>query len=355
MIDHFDLCCAGATIEKLVRDTTGADIRKALDPSDPDDYLKIVARLSTSMHRATRDTEAKILRKAINALDVDWPNISAAQRRRVIAAARSTLKTIPERILPAVTERLEVAGVQTMKGARAAVSRQVPIRIGSSLLARDERILKHLTGSQHLYITDQYARRRAGYSATARRIVEEGLRDGIGRDAIAASLQERLGVVAGLRRSEQYWSVISGAFTNHARTWGHLSGFNQAGIENFIFEAVLDEVTTDQCRFLHGKRFSVPSAMGRFQQAAEMEDPEQIKEVMPWIRSGRNADGERELFTQDREGNRTRIATVVRSGVGTADDLGSYKGAMSAKELDESGAFIPPLHGLCRSTVVADV
>lgn len=353
-MESLDLCCGVQAIDDIVREAFRVDISKALDPTDPDDFLRIVVRLSGSLARATRETEAKILRRAINTLDVDWPNLTAAQRGEIIRAARASLRPIPAQIMPAVDQRLEVAAASTIRGTRRAARAVIGVNIPSAITLRDQRIIRHLTGSQALFITDEYGRRRVGYSRTARRIVSEGLRDGLGRDEIAADLERALGVKAGLRQSRRYWDVISAAFTNRARIYGHLSGFAEAGIERYLIEAVLDEATTEQCRFLHGKTFTVSKGLALYQQAEELDDPEAIKDLMPWPRVGRNADGEKEIFIQ-RGGERTTLATITRSGVGTIDDVGSHKNAMSSNELDALGVGLPPYHGLCRTTVVADV
>lgn len=349
------MCCGGIElIDSIILRTAAIDLTKALDPSDPDDFVRIVARLSRSVSRATRDTEAEILRKAIQELDVDWASISAAQRGRVIKAANTALEAIPPAILPAVDPRLESSAASTIRGTRAAVQGELGATIGTSLSLGDQRMIRHLTSSQYMYITDEYARRRAVHSRTARRIVASHLEQGLGRDAIAEALNTALGPVAGLRKSEQYWNVISAAFTNRARTFGHLSSYADAGVEKYIIEAVLDEATTEQCRFLHNKRFTVSKGLDLYRQAEELEDPTEIKNLMPWPRTGKNADGETDIFIE-RNGERTTLATITRSGMGTSDDVGEHKNAMSSSDLDSLGVGLPPYHGLCRTTVVADV
>ena len=354
MTSTLQLCCGAKRIEALFRESFRVNIAKALDPTDPDDYVRIVARLSESLRRATRETEGKILRKAINTLDVDWSRMTAKQRGAVIRAARASVASIPAKILPAIDARMTVSGTSTVEGTRRAVSRSKKVDIIATMSLGDKRIIDHLVTSQSHYITDEYGRRAVGYSQTAKKIVGKGLKQGLGRDAIARELQASLGVKAGLRSSAHYWRVISAAFTGRARTFGQLSSFRDAGIERYRFLAVLDERTTDQCRFLDGKIFKVSKALDLFEKSADADEPEAVKDIMPWIRAGRNADGERELFILDREGNRTSVATVVRSGVGSVDDTGEFKNGMDTEALSNAGIIMPPLHGLCRSDVVSE-
>lgn len=354
MIDLAHTCACGARHAEISAAALGVDLRKALDPTDPDDFDRIVGRLAAAMSRATRKTEAKILRAAINALDVDWPRLTSAQRSAVIRAARSTLNPLPAAVLPAVEERIRVVGPRTIRGVRRTVAADVGVAIGTSLSQRDTRIVRHLVSSQAHFIRDEYGRRRVGFSAKARSIVANGLDQGLGRDDIATSLEAALGVEAGLRRSSQYWQVIAGVFANRSRTYAQLASYEEAGIARYVFEAVLDERTTEQCRFMHGRVFNVGAALRTYDDVAASE-PEAVVDLQPWIRTGRNDDGERTLYVERRDGARTEIATVERSGVGTRDDQGEFRAHVNNTELEAMGAAQPPLHALCRSTIVPEV
>lgn len=355
MTDLAHICACGVRNAELAAiELGGVDLRKALDPTDPDDFDRIVGRLASAMTRATRETEAKVLRAAINALDVDWPNLTARQRSEVVRASRAALVPVVGQILPAITERITIEGSRTVRGVRRVVRRDLGVSIATSLQQRDQRILRHAVSSQSHFIRDEYGRRRIGYSAKARSIVANGLEQGLGRDAIAANLEAALGVEAGLRRSSQYWQVIASAFANRSRTYAQLASYEEAGIAQYVFEAVLDEVTTDQCRFMHGRVFNVQSALSKYD-AVAVSDPGSVVDLQPWIRTGRNDDGDRTLYVQRSDGARTDIAVVERSGIGTSDDTGSYRSSVNNAELEAMGAAQPPLHALCRSTIVPEV
>lgn len=358
--EHAHVCgCGAAAVDEIIRKGFGIDIAKALDPMNPDDFVKIVARLSRSMSRATRDTEVEILNKALDALDVDWPNLTKAQRNRVIAASRQALSPLAPAIIPPVEGELTIAGPRIMRGARRSVrgglSATFRTAIGVNMSLRDQAISDHMIASQGLFITDEYGRRAAAHSRTAKRIVEAGVSDGIGRDAIAADLEAALGPAAGLRRSSQYWNVIAGTFANRARVYSAMSSMDEAGIERYVFEAVLDEATTDQCAYLHGRAFSVKAGLAQYAAVEAAEDPQEVKNIQPWVRVGRDENGNRILFTQTLDGERTLVAQVDQTRVGTVDNTGSFSRGMSTNQLQDAGISMPPLHGLCRSTIVADV
>lgn len=350
--------CCGLAAADGVAVRLGVPVGKALDPTDPDDYVQIVMRLSRSLSRATRETEAEILRKALDTLDVDWANLSSRQRDLIISAAWEGLATVPIVAATSLDKAFERVGAQVVRGSRRAVSSGLGAEISTSLSLRDQRIIRHLVGSQTLYITDEYKRRRVASSQKARDIVSRALNDGISRSEIADELKRALGPTQGLRASKHYWNVIAGAFTNRARVYGHLSSFADAGVDHYLIDAVLDERTTEQCRFLHGKRFSVSRGLAQYDEAAQLENPEEIKDLMPWPRVRNLPDGEegeKEIFIRRLDGSETQLAIVTRSGFGKIDDVGSHRDAKSSSELEALGVGLPPYHGLCRTTVVADV
>ncbi len=355
---QYRLCCGARAAEAVLLKSYHFDIRKALDPLDPDDFDTIVGRLSASMLRASQPTDAAALRKAINGLDVDWPNLTSPQRQKVITASRKALAPVPAKIIPPVTQRLEVSGPLTMKNTRKntrkGLSATLRAQIGVDLALQDQRILDNLISSQALFVKNEYGVRSVQFSDMSRRIVADGLEQGLGRDAITENLNNRLTKSLGITRSKSYWNVIAGAFTNRARTFSQLSSYDEANIQKFIFEAILDEVTTNQCAFLHGKTFSVKAGIDRFDKVESAKDPEDVKDLQPWIRQGRNEDGGLFLFTQSQAGERTFLANVKESRVGTKGE-GKFSNAVSNDQLQEMGANTPPLHGLCRSTILADV
>lgn len=354
-----DLELGAAAAADIIRHIARVDITKALDPLDPADFDTIVARLQRAMTRATAGTEAKILNAAVNALDVDWANLSPAARARVMQAAASTIARIPARTIPALTSTMRVTGERvqrtTRRAVRTTVSATFRSRIGISLSAQDRRVTEHAAESQAHYITDHWGRRRHEWSATARGIVAQGLEDGLGRDEIAAMLHARLGPEAGARTSRAYYDVVASNYAARARSFAHLRSFEDAGIERYVFEAVMDERTTDQCACLHGRVFETAAAVGLYDAVARSEDPEAVRDIQPWLRVGRGPEGERILFTERRDGSRTHVATVLESRVGQRDAPGSFANVRSNRDLQEMGLCMPPLHARCRSTIVADV
>jgi hypothetical protein len=134
-----------------------------------------------------------------------------------------------------------------------------------------------------------------------------------------------------------------------------MSSYAEAGVRQYRIEAVLDEQTTNICRYLHGKTFSVADALRRFDRIEQLEDPEAIKQAMPWVREAQDRDTGRTRLYVDGGAGRTDIAEVTRSAMGTRDDRGDFRPLVSDAILSDMGIGYPPYHGLCRSTTLAVV
>lgn len=143
------------------------------------------------------------------------------------------------------------------------------------------------------------------------------------------------------------------SFANRGRTYTQLAAFDEADIERFRFEAVLDEVTSQVCRFMHGRAFSVERAVQRFDEVEQVRDPEAISDLQPWMRVGADPDGNQVLF-YERGGRRRMVAQVDEPAIGRADQVGRYSRALNNDELEAAGVTAPPLHGRCRSTIVVE-
>jgi len=354
-----NLCECGKITEDLISKAFRLDVHKALNPLDPDDYLVIAARLSSALQGIAKPEQGKALRQAINLLDVDWPNMSQPARQRIIQASKDAIVRVPKKIIPPITRELEVRGSRIVRGARKGVKQELTAtmgaRIGVSLALQDERVIGYLSRSQGLFVTNSFVERSEFFSAKARGIVAEGLEVGLGRDEISRMLQREIKNQLGPRRTAHYFNVISGVFTNRARTYGQLASFEEAGIRRWIFDAVLDERTTPQCALLHGKIWTVRGSLDRINQVERSNDPQAVKDLMPWIRKGKNPDGSEFLYTQDRQGIRTHVADIVVNRQGSRDYLGEYRNVASNQVLADMGANNPPIHPLCRSTIIADV
>lgn len=347
-----DLYGAGAdAAEEILRDVFR--VEKALDPLDADDFMAIVRRLSRALRGVARPAEDAAMRRALERLDVDWPNLTPRARDQVVRAANQALRSVDDQVLPQIDQLFEAEAEQVVGRARRSAVRRFGLRIGADLTRGDERVAKFVRESQGNFVRDEYGRRRDDFSRSAKDIVASGIERGLGRDDIVGELSAAMARDA-FNRSRDYWEVVSMVFTNRARTYTQLGAFEEAGVDRYRFEAVLDEVTSEACRFMHGKVFTVERAMERFREVESARDPDRIRDVQPFVQVGVNREGNQVLF-YERGGRRRAVARVDEPAVGQRDEVGRYSRALSPAQLEAAGVTVPPLHGRCRSTIVAEV
>jgi uncharacterized protein with gpF-like domain len=109
--------------------------------------------------------------------------------------------------------------------------------------------------------------------------------------------------------------MVANSYSNRAYNWGSLKGMEARGVREYRYEAVLDNRTSDICRELHGKVWSVSDGLAQ-SEAALYADEDDLEYVDPYV------------SYSDIQGQ----------------DLESLK---------NMGALIPPNHFFCRSIVVA--
>jgi hypothetical protein len=326
-------------------------VAKALDPLDARDFLVIVQRLARALSGVSRDAEAAALRRALAALDVDWPTLSAAARDQVVRAAQQALGDLPAKVLPRVDQIFEIEAPSLVARSRRATARRFGLHIGATTTRTDDRIAAFVRRSEANFIRDQYGRRRDELGQRARDIIAVGLEQGLGRDEIVADLSAGLAPIAS--RGKPYWEVVAMSFANRGRTYAQLAAFDDAGVERYRFDAILDQVTSHVCRFMHGRQFSVRRAMLRFDEVEGARDPEAIAALQPWMRVGSDGAGSQVLF-YERGGRRRVVAQIDEPAVGRSDQVGRYSRALSNDQLEAAGLMAPPLHGRCRSTLVLE-
>lgn len=323
---------------------------RKLNPLNARDFLVIVGRIRRQLEAASSDLEYEATRDALATLDVDWVNLTDRQRDAVIAASRVALGKVVPRILPRTQEVFDYHAPKLSKDTKAATVHKFKLDIRATLDRRDEDTARYLSQSQTFYVRDQYKVVHAGMSAQAQAIVAEGLADGLGSAEISAQLAKAMPTQ---HISKSYWDVVAQAFSNRARTYTQVHALDRAAVQAWMFEAVLDEVTTDQCRFMHGTVFPVQGTVDQIAAVMDATQPEAVKTLQPWLQVGKDAGGARGIYYKDDTGARQFIATIQSTGVGVSDKIGQYSQSSSeAAAMQAVGSWMPPLHGRCRSTIV---
>ena len=177
-----------------------------------------------------------------------------------------------------------------------------------SLSLPDKRAIEILTKHNCFWLGEHYGKHIGPKIAE---ITQQAIDEGLGRKELAEELRNALGGEVG---GYKYWDVASSAALVRARSFGAISGMEEAGIAEYEILAMQDERMCPICGEMHGRVFSVAESRKVIDRVLEIEDPNKFKEAMPW-------------------------QTESPKGVSNAD-------------LQSAGMSLPPFHGRCRCTVV---
>lgn len=342
---------AADACEALLADTFGVALKQAPpDPLDSHGFELLLKQLFASLVRAVGPEDARALQGVQTVLDLDWPGMTSDARARAIAIVAKALGGVPTLVVGKVDQALAKHGPQIIAATKQKATAYYDLPIDARFNLVDQRVINAARTSQAHYIRNEYGKREAIASAEARAIVADGLERGLDRYAIAEELRPAMAAL-GVKRSYGYLRMVASVFAARARAWGSLAAFDEAGIEHMEWVSMLDESTSDVCRFLDGRIFPVAAARDRYLQVAASAAPEAVVELQPWVQAGRAKDGSVALFYKQ-GGERKPIALVERSGVGAADDRGEYSRAASTGKLIAAGITSPPAHAHCRSQIV---
>ncbi|MDI1452187.1 hypothetical protein [Polyangium sp. 6x1] len=116
---------------------------------------------------------------------------------------------------------------------------------------------------------------------------------------------------------------------------------------------MLDEQTTQICRYLHVKTFLVADAPPALRPHREQLDPEDIERTISWVRESLDPEMGRTQLYVDGGAGRNDLAEVTRSAMGTRDARGDFRALVSDAVLNDDSIDFPPYYGLCRATTLA--
>lgn len=340
--------------EALLIAPTGAMVEKALNLRLPVDLRVFIKRMAGSLSEIDRVTALPEVKKAIEALDYNWASISPAEVDRAFTTARAAIRGIGAGpLLPAWGEKI-TAGLNTViGGVKKYMKATFTPRLSLSFNQEDQRAVEQIDEQQGWFLRDEFGRRSDALTAQGRRIVADGLRKGLGRNTIGAQLRAQL---PGLwqRYGAAYANVVAANAVSRARSYSEMASYTEAGIEYLEVMAMLDERTTEICRYMDGQIISVRQCADLSAKAAAAQQPEDIYRITPFmeVHRAKDQDGQYtgERFIQTRTG--TRVAEVQRSGVGNVDDRGQHKVLTPNAKLPSKGVGAPPYHHNCRSLTV---
>jgi SPP1 gp7 family putative phage head morphogenesis protein len=338
-------------IDYILKDALHYEVRKALDPLNAHHFEILTKSIAQSLKGHVIPVEDGALKKAMNVLDAKWTEMTPAARGKLLGVASSYLGApVAHAVMPKIEQTLKFAGKDLVEDTKKSSIHTYDLKISPSLTAHDDLTLSSLITSNGNYIRDQYGKRSEAFSLKAKGVVANGISKGLGSSDITEDLVKELGDA---QRGRGYWDMIAMVFANRARTTTQLLSYHEAGITSYLWESVLDEATSDQCRFMHGRRFSMKKAVASIDKVDALKNPEEIEQIQPFLSVGNHPDGGKGIYyDRGNGGGRAFVTQITSSAVGFKDDTGSYSHMGTDESLEDQGLHMPPIHGRCRSTVI---
>lgn len=321
-----------------------------VDPLNDDDFVALSERFTRRLLEQSRPIDEIAVQRAIQALDVPWDSIAQEEQLKIINQAAAFLNVgtaVASATISTVAENTEVIVDETANS----VSKEIGVAAVTGFSRQNPKIAASMIQSHTGFVTGEYNRHAVGFSQRAQSIVLESIDAGLSNGEITQRISDSARTT-GLSRTEHYWRVTAYAIANRARTYTQLDNYSRAGIQRYQCMAVLDNRTTDFCRYVDGKTFVVNDSLASYDQVAESEHYDSVKDYQPWVQRRKNEDGSWRLFVTQRDGTEITVATVERSEMGKSSRIGSFRGGLGADDLTALGLGQPPYHALCRTIAV---
>jgi len=174
----------------------------------------------------------------------------------------------------------------------------------------DVKAFEWLAADTNFWIRDAWTNELGGRIAKA---AQGALVEGVGRKELARRLEASL---SQYDEPRSYWNVVASASMVRARSYGAVSGMGGAGVTRFRFRAIMDERTSPICRSMNGQIFTIEQGQQHIASVSQTQG-QQLKDAAPWVPPSEVA-------------------------------------GKSSADLAAMGVMLPPVHGNCRSTVVAE-
>ena len=327
-------------------------VLKSANPLSDAEFVLIADQFAAELAAASGPIDRRAVQKAIDLVDVDWAVLTPGQRGAIIGEASRALGLPGPAVTRATsaTVRTQLKGI--VQGTKIAVQDQINFKLRAGFSQIDRRTVNNVMNSHAFFVTNEYGRHARAFSRHGRDIVTTGLASGLRSAEIANDLQAAARKV-GLKQTQNYWQVTAYAASNRARTLTQLQSYTSAGVSHYTFSATMDRRTTEICRMMDGRVFSVADSLNGYDEVQNDPRFDAVKDHQPWVRKRKIPDtDESELFIKQRDGSEVRIARVVQPGIGAPDRKGKYANTMDSATMAQFGIIQPPLHGMCRSQIV---
>lgn len=315
------------------------------DTEELEQHQTDTARLSRRLQNHARPTEQELFEAVVETLGADWAEMTPADQGETLDRATERMSLLPFLLGTGLAAILMAGFNRSMRQAQRYTrglyewQNLGDTEAGELLARRNETLADSLVRA--LNLDDIYEMRAAGFKASARRVIQEGLDRGwssgrIRRELVALARRTYIA------RSKHYWDMLAAVVTSRGRAAGTLTEFELNGVERFMVQEVMDQVTCDVCRMMHGREFTVGRATAQLDQALD-----DIRQAMPWPSQHALPDGRKQIMVDGQV-----IGTLEESGFGVEGDPGIWSETADEDSLSDIGVMAPPYHPYCRGTIV---
>jgi len=292
---------------------------KAVDPLEPESILLEEKKTVKNIIEKNSKQDAKTV-KQLNKIVSDIDYDSEESINSAIKKTDKVIKNHGKLVAPQASGILEDDSEVYYKK----VSNKLATDFGtaSSFIQADEELIKIINNWNETFIGDNY---RNNVTNQVNNIIRDTIkRDGgaMSRGQLTSELTSRMKRTV---RNENYWNTVASSVLNNSRSASSLRFYDGAGISKYEVLSVLDEITSNICRNMHGRIFSVSNGLKAYEKLSNAETAEEAKDVMPWMSTNK----EEEVLLR-----------------------GSDIRTLSNAELQAKGVSTPPYHGKCRTTIV---
>lgn len=261
-------------------------------------FIDLERKLASELIKQWRETYNEALREIFKSIPdfVSQETIEFIQNSLLdaLGASFGSSKSIREQINKFITKAYSYAKNEWIK---------------TTLSLPDKRAINILSRHNCFWLGEHYGKHIGPKIAE---LTQKALDEGMGRYDLAEELRQTLGSAA--PQGYTYWDIVASSALVRARSFGAISGMEEAGITEYEILAMNDERMCPICGEMNGKHFSVAETRRIIDKALDLTDPEEFKAAMPW---------------------HTQPPTDKSEAQLTAD-----------------GQSLPPFHGRCRCTLV---
>lgn len=333
-------------LETLVERMVEADrflvecgMEKAVDPNNPDGLEVYVLRLEGDWEETFGPVGDEYVDHYTDFIEsMGWVSDSEVEVRQSFEQAGFWFP-------PTAREAIPQAGVESfnrsMEIGNDVKSQLITggLQITPTLSLQDTGTIRVLNQNSTSLMPQSFAKQSRDVAQRMYAAVVAGVEQGLSLDQIVDDIVKELpGEVD--KRQKRWTKVAAHSVIGRARSYSQLASYLEAGITEMLYDAVIDEVTTPTCMFLHGKVIETQAAYTYHKQV--IEGGEDMVESFPWVQVRSNkAEGTR-LYV-NKGGVPVPIASASPGGEMT------WAEGMNMKTATGIGIH-PPSHARCRST-----